>query len=931
MRYARLLLVFGLLLIARSAWATCSGVCVQESTVVSASGGTPPNPSLGSNTTAGHAVLALAATTLGTTQISVSGMGATWVNLFDSGSSTSTGNRTVLWCGVVATPAQTLTFTGGSITAGYLMETNKKGCNIATATGAATVGNATSGTSVASFSTATLTSTAVIFAAATHRTSETVTDSNTLTKTNILATNPTVNGDYGTNAGTNSFAYSWTTSSANAWAATAFDDQCTDNDACVEMAPGIHSTTNSNLVVTLPSSPTVGQIVVVKASQGVGNGTIAPIAASGSDVFVNSWTLIGDTGSSGSAGARVFTYCGVVTTTGTTVTLSVSTGGATGLGAVFKGYTCTVDKSAIYNSSTTGVNATVIPSITTTVANDLIIGGGTHRSPEVQTDGSTGFRPLIPFSTTSPVLSMNYEVASGTGTFTTVWSWATAATAAGSIVALEPGTTIAANYTATLLTRVVPISVATPAPPIVPNQGAFYKGTQGASEHCPANLTTVGNAVGCFVLFTWAQLEPQNGVYDWSAVDYALSFSTGSSTPANYPIQVGVLTGDGGTPDIDTVCNSFGYPPNEPPSPPPCLPWLAGIAGVNSHWRAGAVNPGGGHGGLNPCQPTFNPAPWDTTYQAALSAFEAHFEAKYSGTNVSLLSLNVIAPSHNMGMDVDITKQTCQPWSATDFYTTNTVIMPTSNNVGTFNYNETVADCTQGASQPTWNQTVSSTTNDGTCRWTNLGTTVGNFTEYYNSAWNLLAESAPSPGPCSSGDEACWRNVVMSGVQTLLSDLASNMTTIPTVLWITGKNWPAITGGNGATDSDTDPQGMQQRTFNYAQAHQSAAGYYVLNEALKNTGFSSGILSPWISAPNTAKGGAQMVSALSTNGGSCAVLCGALLPCGGCAGIGFAQIYVPDLNNCPTTASDYNEVVNGDSLHLCASVGACTSGVTCSF
>ena len=936
MRYSRFLLVFALLLLARSAWATCSGVCVQESTVATATSGAAPNPTLGVNTTAGHALLAAITTASGNSTLTISGQGATWTVLYNTGNSTSTGMRTAVWCGIVVTPATTVTFAGmGTNSAGYLQETNKKGCNIANATGVANVGFAASGTSISSFSIATLTSSAVMFATGSHRTAEAVTDNNSLTKTNTSsAIAATFSGDYGTPNSSESFAYSWTTSSANSWGAVAFDDQCTGNDACLQMAPGVHSSGAANLVITFPSTVSVGQTVIVQATQGIGNGSISVAAASGTDVYANGWKLVGDSGNAGAGGERTFTYCGIASVSGTTVTMTVSGAGGTGFGIAASGYICNVDQSAVYNSSSSTVSSTTIPSITTTVANDLIIGGASHGHAEAQTDGSTGFRPIIPYSTTSPAISMNYEVASGTGTFSVSWSWTTAAIAAGEIIALEPGSS-PSNNQVSILRRIVPVSISTPTPPVTPNLGGFYKGTQEANERCPVNLTAFGNAAGCSVFFKWAQLEPQNGIYDWYPIQFVLANSTGASSPANYPVQVEILVGDGGVPTTQVVCNSYTPPTSEPGPITPCTPWLAGIAGIPTHWRAGAVS-NKSLGGILACQPTFNPAPWDTTYQSALATFEAAFDAQFKNTNIKLVSLNVAGPDgHNMGLDIQIASQTCPDWSATNYYTTNTLINPLSNNPGKYNFNETVSSCAQGAVQPaTWDQTPGHTVTDGTCSWTNTGI-AGTYTETYSGASSPWATLAAGQGATT---EAQWVTLVTGAVDTMIAAQATAIPDIITSYWVQASNWPAITGAAGSNDPDTAPDcatgltpcGIKQTWLNYAQNHQSVAGYYVINEALGNNGFTASILNQWISSPNNAKAGSQMVKALSA-GGICTSLCGALITCGGCQSIGFSQVYQPDIANCPTTISDYNSVVAGDPGHLCAAAGACTGNPICNF
>lgn len=84
---------------------------VQQSTVVNSAGGTP-NPTLGINSTPGNVVIAVVYTG-GIRTASVSGMGATWVPLGDSGS-LSGSTRVFMFAGIVVTPGTSLTIASSS-------------------------------------------------------------------------------------------------------------------------------------------------------------------------------------------------------------------------------------------------------------------------------------------------------------------------------------------------------------------------------------------------------------------------------------------------------------------------------------------------------------------------------------------------------------------------------------------------------------------------------------------------------------------------------------------------------------------------------------------------------------------------------------------------------------------------------------------------
>jgi hypothetical protein len=63
-------------------------------------------------------------------------------------------------------------------------------------------------------------------------------------------------------------------------------------------------------------------------------------------------------------------------------------------------------------------------------------------------------------------------------------------------------------------------------------------------------------------------------------------------------------------------------------------------------------------------------------------------------------------------------------WQASYSYAAQATIGPTSNNSGSYYYQDSGA-CTSGSSRPSFNQTIAGTTSDGSCTWTNVGGVVG--------------------------------------------------------------------------------------------------------------------------------------------------------------------------------------------------------------
>jgi hypothetical protein len=180
-------------------------------------------------------------------------------------------------------------------------------------------------------------------------------------------------------------------------------------------------------------------------------------------------------------------------------------------------------------------------------------------------------------------------------------------------------------------------------------KGVYTKASSVQGRKCPSTLPA--HVAGCFFSVKWAQLEPQQGVYDWYAITYQESFDT-----TNYPLQVEIQVGESGVPNSAAVCNSF----TPERGAPACHPWLASAQGINTHFRAGGVT---GHevGGIPPCKPTYDNYPGDAGYQAALAGFETAFHNRFAGDpKITLVSINPMSElGHNLSLPVQIQNVAC--------------------------------------------------------------------------------------------------------------------------------------------------------------------------------------------------------------------------------------------------------------------------------
>lgn len=628
------MLVVGLaLLCASQAKAVCTGAdaCVQQSTVGRGTSGADPAPTFGSNTVAGHYVIYIATQSNGGNNISVSGQGATWTKVLDSGTNSS-GNSVKIFCGKVVTPGTTVTMSGmGATTEGWMAEFSSGGCNIDQGTSTAA---ATTGTSVSPSNLVTVTPGDIVFEICSHSTSEAVTftPGAGFQNTNNNANLPTFNAAFKIpNAnGTWSLSCSWTTTSSNSAGIIALNNVCTGADACKQQSASVSvATAGADNTPTLPAAPTAGNMVLLFTSLTNGTQTITPVAG-----MVDSWRQIFDTGSNTTTGTRGFIYCGIAPGNAvTSVTVHVGGGTSQALLAEFAGYTCPTNGTQTTKASS-GSSSTTVPNLTTTVTNTLVVGMSGHEVAETVTDASTGFNSMNFGKSNNLTLNPDYEVASSTGTFAPSWSWSTStASASGSAafpLSSNPPAQVSLTFTGNVIQSVFP-------PAAVPNKGVFYF-AGGPTKTCGSSLPA--HTQGCSLQFTWAALEPQKGVYNWSLI-------TNLESQYTY-MQISILGGAWGAPTTANVCN---HAPDVAASPT-CQAWLgSGFDNVTGISVFNDVNNRVGE----PCGVTlFEPDPHDATYQADFHTFISAFETQFSGdTHIALVEF---MPETHYGFDMSLAR-----------------------------------------------------------------------------------------------------------------------------------------------------------------------------------------------------------------------------------------------------------------------------------
>lgn len=195
-----------------------------------------------------------------------------------------------------------------------------------------------------------------------------------------------------------------------------------------------------------------------------------------------------------------------------------------------------------------------------------------------------------------------------------------------------------------------PTNTPTPTPTSTPTPtGVYYYpgqyttwNTGTSTNNCNTANLTDPDITGCVMPIKWAALEPRNGVFDWSAIT-----AVENQLPAGKFLQLNIVTGEGGSPTSQGVCDSVNNQ-TEPPPSPTCQPWLFGITGVSSQWEKIGAN-GKGQQNIAACAPLLEPNPADASYQTAIKGFYAALQSHFAVDNkISYILLN---PMSHYGSD----------------------------------------------------------------------------------------------------------------------------------------------------------------------------------------------------------------------------------------------------------------------------------------
>ena len=436
---------------------------------------------------------------------------------------------------------------------------------------------------------------------------------------------------------------------------------CNGSDACVQETTPSFATSGTNPNPTFAASPSVGHIVIAWIATGGGTATVT-ISGEGA-----TWQTLYDSGAHASA-ERDILFCGIVVTPATAVTFTVSSGNSTAKLAEFQGYNCTAAGTAVTGEATSGTSLT-LGAFTSTHATSLMLAGVSHAHAEAVTDNNTGFVKMTGLDNAGvPTLDADYRVSTGLESKTMSWSWTSSVGNGGGIAAVQGVNTVYA------MADEIPVAYSTPVPspvPTLPNIGLFE--WMGISA-CPASLDS--HMVGCAFTVRWADLEPQDGVFEWRPITDREALYSSSN-----PLQIFVLMGAGGSPTTNALPNSqyrLGCPHCVQALPEPT--WLAdeGTTTIPINWDYV-------QGLFSHCTVLNEPWIGDANYQTKFKAFIDAFATKFgSDPKVALIG---IPPMSHWGFDVSIAKSTAQAGCPA-------------------NYNTEWQTATGISNEPTWSSTI---------------------------------------------------------------------------------------------------------------------------------------------------------------------------------------------------------------------------------
>jgi len=172
----------------------------------------------------------------------------------------------------------------------------------------------------------------------------------------------------------------------------------------------------SSVTITMPSSVTVGNLLVVWVSH-----FSSTTPTLGGNVTVSSWTLVG-TSSIGAGSLTLWQYAGIVTGAGTTISSTeASSSYSYIIAAEFSGAPASVvlDGTAATGNSVSGGTHPTTPTYTSTNASDLIVGvSNIQGASDNATNVGGAWTDLAVVNTQ---LHAIYQVAATTGSFTPQW------------------------------------------------------------------------------------------------------------------------------------------------------------------------------------------------------------------------------------------------------------------------------------------------------------------------------------------------------------------------------------------------------------------------------------------------------------------------------------------------------------------------------
>jgi Calcineurin-like phosphoesterase len=195
--------------------------------------------------------------------------------------------------------------------------------------------------------------------------------------------------------------------------------------------------TPSGTTISVPITSTAGDTLV--ASVAIQAGATASVT-SVTDSAGNVWTK-GPVGLLSGSSTRVELWyrTGAAAVSGVTVTLSTAKAASANV-AEFSGVAAaSALDAAAGNAGTASSTTAATPAITTTNANDVVVGAINYPGSATSTLATPGFSALTPFSVSTVNGRAAYRIVSAPGTWSASWTLSAAANSGGAILALKGG------------------------------------------------------------------------------------------------------------------------------------------------------------------------------------------------------------------------------------------------------------------------------------------------------------------------------------------------------------------------------------------------------------------------------------------------------------------------------------------------------------